>query len=247
MAMTPTTMPVVDGSDPTTSVLRRIVAWILDELLLFAVTAFAIWITPVTFVDRSPVPGVAYYEPEGSAAALAVFFLMPLAYWIGNFVVLQGIEGFTLGKYVLSLRTVRFDGRPPGVWRALLRSGVLAVGLSIGGCVYAVIALVMVYVVKGHRRLGDILAGTFVIDAFYAGRIIRLTANGASVGPPSVYASDVSAAVVGPGGDRALVEAKLRPDDPVFDKQRDTYVVWNARQERLLVFDTADKTWKPAE
>jgi uncharacterized RDD family membrane protein YckC len=238
-------LPVVDGADPTRSIMRRILAWFVDDLLLFAVGAFAIWITPVTFVDYGPAPGVTYWVPEGSNAAVLAFVAIPIVFWFVNFVVLQGVNGWTIGKFVLSLRTVRFDGRPPGMWRAFVRSAVLAVGLALLGCFYAAFALLMVTFTKGHRRVGDYLAQTFVIDAFFEGHLVTLTASGATAGPRSLYASEVSDAVTRPGGDRAVIEAKLRPNDPIFDKQRDTYVVWNATQEQLLEFDKKSKSWRP--
>jgi uncharacterized RDD family membrane protein YckC len=240
-------LPVVDGTDPTKSIIRRLVAWVLDTLLAALVVVAGFWLLPVTFVEHAAAPGVSYFEPEGSTLAIVVFALLPLAVWVGNEVVLQGRRGYTVGKFLLSLRTVRFDGRPPGMWRAFVRSLVLSVGLGLIGCFWGLFALLLVTFTKGHRRLGDLLAATFVIDSFYEGRLISLTSTGAVSGPPSVYASEVSEAVTRPGGDRALVEARLRPNDPVFDKSRGTYVVWNAKQDRLLTFDKETKTWEPAD
>lgn len=237
--------PLVEGADPTRSVVRRLVAWVVDQVLLTAVSAFAIWVTPVTFVSHTPAPGVTYYEPEGSAAAVVLVYLIPVAFWFANTALLQGTQGFTIGKFFLSLRTVRFDGRPPGVWRAFVRSAILAVGVGLGGCFYLAFALLMIVFTKGHRRLGDILAGTFVVDAIFAGHLIRLTSEGVSAGPRSVYASEVSRVAAGSDGDRAAIEAKLRPDEPVYDKRRDTYVAWNSKEGRLLEFDKAARTWKP--
>jgi uncharacterized RDD family membrane protein YckC len=236
------TMAMLEGVDPTNSIARRIVAWVVDVLLGSLVAAFAVWVVPVEFVSYNPVPGVSYYEAEGTTAAIAIFYLIPICYWIANYVVLQGLNGYTFGKVLLSLRVVRFDGRPPGPWRAFVRSIILALGLGIGGCFYAVFALAMVLYTKGHRRLGDIVAGTFVIDSVYEGRLITLTAKGAAAGPRSVYASDVIEAV--PPEQRLSTEAHLRPNDPVYDKVRDTYVVWNPTKNQLLVFDKKSNTWR---
>jgi uncharacterized RDD family membrane protein YckC len=240
-------LPVADGIDPTRSITRRIVAWVVDEVMMVAAIAFTVWVVPIEFVNYSPAPGVSYWEPEGSTLAIAVFFLLPLAFWLGNNVALQGINGYTLGKFFLSLRTVRFDGRPPGLWRAFVRSAVLSIGLGIAGCFYAVFAYLMVSFTKGHRRAGDFLAGTFVVDALYEGHLITLTGPGAGAGPKSLYASEVSEAMTSSNTGRSLIEAQLRPNDPVFDKERDTYVVWNARQEALLAFDKQSKSWRPVE
>lgn len=237
----------VDGIDPTNSFMRRIVAWILDCLLTGLAVIIGFWLLPITFVEHPAAPGVTYYEPDGSTAAIVIFTLLPLAVWAGNVVVLQGTRGYTMGKFLLSLRTVRFDGRPPGMWRSFVRSIILAVGLGVFGCFYALFALLMVIFTRGHRRLGDIVASTFVIDSFYEGRIVTLTGGGAVAGPRSLYASEVSEATTSSDGDRALVEARLRPDDPVFDKVRDTYVVWNSKQDRLMAFDKASKSWGPAQ
>jgi hypothetical protein len=42
-------------------------------------------------------------------------------------------------------------------------------------------------------------------------------------------------------------EAHLRPNDPVYDKARDTYVVWNPTKEQLLVFDKKSNTWRESD
>jgi uncharacterized RDD family membrane protein YckC len=92
--------------------------------------------------------------------AAGVFFL--------STVLVQGLTGRTLGKFVTGIRTVNADGNRPGILRALVRSlswiidGIPSFAVPIVG---GIIALVT----TGRRRLGDLLGGTYVVHRSFAG------------------------------------------------------------------------------
>lgn len=87
-------------------------------------------------------------QAMAGAASLPIFF-------IG--VIQQGQRGATPGKLLLGLRVVRRDGRPPGVGRALVRTVLLVIDL------FPVVAVLTALSEPDHRRLGDRVAGTYVI------------------------------------------------------------------------------------
>lgn len=108
--------------------------------------------------QTSPVLGVV-----GLIGGLAL-----LAY----FPVTEGIWGQSLGKLVTGLVVVDEKGRKPGVVRALLRTltRVVEVNPFLAG---GVPAGIVVAISKERRRLGDMLAGTWVIHKKDLERIRR--------------------------------------------------------------------------
>ncbi|MET0182378.1 MAG: RDD family protein [Caulobacterales bacterium] len=80
------------------------------------------------------------------------------------FPVLEGFWGRSLGKLVTGLRVVDKNGRPPGVGRALIRTVTRLVEVNpilAGG----VPAGLFVFFTKRKQRLGDLIAGTYVLSA----------------------------------------------------------------------------------
>jgi uncharacterized RDD family membrane protein YckC len=78
------------------------------------------------------------------------------------FVIVQGRTGASPGKALLGIRVVRPDGTKSGVLRSLVRALCWVIdGLSI----LLPIALWTAWFTPGHRRVGDLAAGTFVVRA----------------------------------------------------------------------------------
>ncbi|HEY8545056.1 MAG TPA: RDD family protein, partial [Acidimicrobiales bacterium] len=77
-------------------------------------------------------------------------------------VVLQGRTGYTPGKFVRNLRVVGIDRRPPGMRRALVRTALWAVD----GFPWFVplLGLLVAGKRRDRRRIGDLVAKTWVID-----------------------------------------------------------------------------------
>src|SRR5690606_27239546 len=71
-------------------------------------------------------------------------------------VVVQGLAGLTPGKALFGLRTVRRDGRPPGVGRALVR-WLLWIVDGAPWC-FPLVGLIAGLSRPGHRRVGDMAA-----------------------------------------------------------------------------------------
>lgn len=94
----------------------------------------------------------------GDSILVIIAFTVP---WILNRIVLEGLTGASVGKAITGLRTVQAaSGRACGIGRAILRT---LVGVIDQIC-FGVVGLVLAFSTKGHRRLGDMAAGTLVVD-----------------------------------------------------------------------------------
>jgi len=81
---------------------------------------------------------------------------------IAYYVVLEGRWGVTLGKLATQIRVVDRFGRPPGYGRAAIRTALRLVEVNpmlMGG----IPAAIAVGVSKTRQRIGDMLAGTYVL------------------------------------------------------------------------------------
>jgi uncharacterized RDD family membrane protein YckC len=194
--------------DPTDVVGRRIGAYVIDSLLIGAVSlAFLVPMflsasveAPAGTVDCTnnssfdssfqtdrdqPASGPAMcfrngdtvrYIPAGEENAFtAKAYGTSFGISFLNLVLIQGLTGASLGKLMLGLRVVREDGRRAGIGWMVLRWVLLFVDSIC--CILP--GVVLVFTTKGHRRLGDMAAGTFVV---------RREATGAPLSVPGVNA-----------------------------------------------------------
>jgi uncharacterized RDD family membrane protein YckC len=74
------------------------------------------------------------------------------------FVIMEALKGQTLGKMLLRIKAVAFDGQPMGWGKALGRNAMRYVdGIFMIGYLFAFFG-------KSKRRLGDLAAGTCVVN-----------------------------------------------------------------------------------
>jgi uncharacterized RDD family membrane protein YckC len=104
---------------------------------------------------------------------------------------LESGEGQTVGKKLMKLRVVRADGRPAGMSEIAVRT-VLRVVDGIG--LYIVGLIVMLATGQRRQRLGDMAAGTIIVDAS---------------APPAMPAAPVAAPI-----DEAPVDEALADEEP---------------------------------
>jgi uncharacterized RDD family membrane protein YckC len=169
-----------DGRDPTEVTARRIVAFVLD-LALVAALAYVLWyLLVLAFYDRVRKADVAHAEDvcrfvANTTADCHVFGTTAYfhrQYWpivlavavplVLVHVALEGRTGFTPGKALMALRTVKEDGTPPGYVRALARTLLLVAVDSAVWC-FPIVGLSQVRTNPGHRRVGDRVARTYVV------------------------------------------------------------------------------------
>jgi uncharacterized RDD family membrane protein YckC len=176
--------------DPTKALWRRIFAYVIDGLVgSLIVLALAAALGDVDTFDArrcpDPVPDDRTcldltsdsVDDEDQqillidTSALVIAAGAGLAWSLANNVLLQGVTGATLGKYVTAARVVKPDGSPPGIGRAFLRTILLIIdSLSL----ILPLGLWVAIFSRGHRRLGDMAAGTYVVKSRYAGRPVLL-------------------------------------------------------------------------
>jgi uncharacterized RDD family membrane protein YckC len=136
----PTTGPKLDN--------RRVLAAIVDLAVVVAGTMVILFAADALSSDTGDVRG----------ALSAVILGWVLYYYFA----LESGDGQTLGKKLMKLRVVRADGRPAGMSEIAVRT-VLRVVDGIG--LYIVGLIVMLATGQRRQRLGDMAAGTIIVDA----------------------------------------------------------------------------------
>ncbi|MFW9334933.1 RDD family protein [Paenibacillus polymyxa] len=101
--------------------------------------------------------------------------MVVILFLIGSFcyyLLLEGLTGYTLGKFVLRIQVVNGEGRPPGMIKSLIRTLIYLVdtnpllfwGLPAGICVL---------VTPRKQRIGDMVANTYVVKVRDLGKVGR--------------------------------------------------------------------------
>jgi uncharacterized RDD family membrane protein YckC len=158
----------------------------------------------------------AYVGDPGLAPVLTLWGLAVLVY-----VVLQGLTGWTVGKLVTGVRVVDEQGHVPGLGRAFVRWLLWLVdGLPffIPGLVAFITGLTTV----GHRRVGDMVAKTYVV---------RSDAVGAPILPPAAA----------PPGTRLAPPPSAA--GPQWDEARGAYIQWDPEATAWMQWDAEAQRW----
>lgn len=126
-----------------------------------------------------------YYSNNSGAGAKIIGF--PILASFLNSVVLAGLTGASIGKHIVGLRVVRRDtGAPAGLGKELIR-WLLWVVDGFPWC-FPLVGLITGLAVKGHRRVGDLVAATMVVGKASVGVVpgagAPMAAPGAWVPPP---------------------------------------------------------------
>jgi uncharacterized RDD family membrane protein YckC len=182
-------------------------------------------------------------------------------------VLIQGRAGWTLGKALTGLRTVKGTGERPGVFRALLRTILLAID-AIPSYLFPLVGGLVIFASDNNRRFGDLVAGTYVVDRHAVGEDPRAEGEGdldttdwarSDDDPPLTTLSEGEALRVGtaapPSGvseptpvaaaATATDEAKAPAYQPQWDPARKAYLQWDPRRETWLQFDDDAQEWRP--
>jgi uncharacterized RDD family membrane protein YckC len=88
---------------------------------------------------------------------LCLIFLVIMALY---FVILEGLAGATLGKWLLGLRVVQIDGGRPGLWKSALRN---ALRLVDSLPTLNILGAILISSSAERARFGDRMSGTRVI------------------------------------------------------------------------------------
>jgi uncharacterized RDD family membrane protein YckC len=198
-----------EPAEPTRVIGRRCVQSALDKLLvaLVSLAVFIVTAVPVIAAQRGDASRWVLLIP------MAAFLLSAFVLGLANEVWLAGRwGGATLGMRMLGLRVVTAQGAPPTARTLAIRWLLwVADGLFFG--------LAGVGVMLGSRyqqRLGDMVAGTYVVRASAVARTTPTTqapAAGAGAGPSPGPRSADEAALPGPHRDLgAVADSELALD-----------------------------------
>jgi uncharacterized RDD family membrane protein YckC len=169
-------------SKPTNVVGRRVAAFLIDGLLLYALTFglfFAMADTKNEIavralrgelsLDETTYGNITIGDEEYALVGGDFILWLFLTFLIGflYLAVLQGIKGWTLGKLALNIRVVDESGRTgPGVGKAAIRWLLWIVD----GFFFYLVALVTALASDKNQRVGDMVAKTYVVGQGDVGR-----------------------------------------------------------------------------
>ncbi len=242
-------------TDPTAVVGRRVVAALVDGAVVIG-PALAIASSNMEYITRERVGrrfddfcddyldqfsgtciqlgDTAYFSDDtanaGSFAFLGLSILL--------LVVVQGLTGWTVGKLLTGLRTVREDGRAPGTGKAFVRWLLLIVDAI--PCI-PLVGFICALTTQGHRRVGDMAAKTFVVRSSAAGQPIGVP--GMTVAPPAPEMYSTS--TWNPPAATETPPAPATGPAPQWDEARGTYIQWDPAASRWLQWDETTRTWSP--
>ncbi len=188
-------MAYLPPRDPTEVIGRRIAAFVIDTLLVSGVSVALFAALKSTSYTGAPSDGCQQLRDLGSSDScvqlgsrvftwtggrVALAIALSLLASLVNHVVLQGMTGASVGKMMLGLRVVDAGGQVCGVGRAIVRW----LFLFVDQACFFIVGLIVVLVTHPHRRVGDMIAGTYVVAAADVGRPVA-----AQVAmPPYAYA-----------------------------------------------------------
>ena len=229
--------------DPTSVVGRRVLAFLIDTIIGWALSAglfFAMAETsdePLTFVNTiyaQVTLGDTTYFVEG--ADVFYLWLVGIGWAVLAHVILTGITGASPGKAIVGIRVVNENSERPGLGRAFVRWIVLIVD-AIPYFIPMLVGFILALSSNGHRRLGDMAAKTFVVRRDAVGQPIAAGAGAAAAPPPSGWGQPApvqQAAAAAPAGNQ-----------PRWDTDRNAWITWDASQNQWLQHDADSGEWRP--
>lgn len=266
------------GTDPTSVVGRRVLAYLVDGFLMLLVAGIVfVAASDLTVIEGTTdcslyeTSGYVCFEPEEDSSGditddsillvkttgIVLASVVIGGYGVGFIWIIQGLTGWTPGKLIAGIRVVNANGTGPGIGRSFLRWIMYIVDGQCSG----IIGLVLMLTTKGHRRLGDMVAKTFVVRSSARGVPVvvpGLTVQPAMAGAP-YHPGQMPTAPPQPYGAPPLQQPQgfvasaaptappsAAPDtQPQWDPQRNAWIQWDPVAQVWKGFDDASKEWKP--
>jgi uncharacterized RDD family membrane protein YckC len=178
---------------------QRGLAQLLDLILLWRLFKL-VW-TGVGFATQQLTRQGAMLTGPSLVIAILIYVLLVLAY----FTLMEGLMGATLGKAIVGLRVLQLDDEPVGLMSAFIRNALRPVDAFAG-------YLVGIFVAMGSKlrqRLGDRLAGTYVIE-----NVVENFMGGSRFGPATVWFFVVALLLICNGMTRRVAPAWAYADRP---------------------------------
>jgi uncharacterized RDD family membrane protein YckC len=195
---------------PTQVVGRRVAAFIIDGLILAAISAISWYALTKNVGPGSCIGGGVTingkcrgFTEDGNRT---LWILIELIANVGILWVMQGLTGKTPGKTAMGIQVVNSEGRPPGVGRAALR-WILWIVDAFPYIIPYLTGFITALTSQHNQRVGDMVAGTFVVDKNAAGSpagqvgAVQLGGGGAvPYGAPPPTGAPVASSAPAPGG-----------------------------------------------
>ena len=154
-----------------------------------------------------------------------------------NLLVLQGLTGASVGKFATGVRVVREDGSTVGFGWNLLRWLLLFVD----SFCFALVGLITAFSSKGHRRVGDMAASTFVVGKAAVGSPIQVP------GMTTPYPATAWPPTPGQAGYQPQQSFPTPVDGPTWDNARNTYIQYDREVGAWVQWDDIAKAWRPID
>lgn len=179
---------------------------------------------------------VRYVPEDDVGGVIAQMFGIALGVQLLNLVVLQGLTGASIGKFLTGLRVVREDGSKAGIGAAIVRWLILIVD---GACFFLPGAI-LVFTTRGHRRLGDMATSTNVVRTADVGRptmagVLVVGGPGGGWNPPPAASAPPSAGAPATGS------------GPQWDAARNAHIQYDQAQGGWVQWHDQAQEWRPID
>ena len=137
----------------------RIVAIIIDLIILSLVVV--IIALPLGLLAGLSAIGNPTQLFAARIAFFVSFMVLNVLVWLLYFTYFEGTSGQTLGKKIMGIKVVKENGDQPSFMDALIRT-ILRI---IDGIAFYLVGFIVILVSEKKQRLGDMAAGTIVVEA----------------------------------------------------------------------------------
>jgi len=228
--------------DPTDVMGRRVLEYLIDVGIGLALSV-GLFFAFVTQTTGSCVGYSVYLELNGDCYTLVGndYWLVQgtlLAYWLVNWVFLQGLLGASIGKFIVGVRVVRPDGKPMGILRAIGRWIVTIVD-AFPWCIPMLTGFLVANSSWGHQRIADKAMGTFVVGKAFAGSPIDLAPRAVPGAVP--YATPGQPSYGGPPA------APGGTGNAEWDPARQAYIQYDQAAGEWRQWNETLRQWGPIE
>lgn len=276
------------SGDPTAATGKRVLAWIIDGIIyvvLVNVITFATgWAAKIEthdlvgssqtaeqFCTKWKLTHSGTCLPSDTSAITIVnmeryFIIFAILFVV--YCLVQGLLGGSLGKLSMGLRVVKTDGSKAGIGASFIRTILWIIDAITFGI--PIVGLILILTTKGHRRVGDMAASTYVVEQRYLDQPVILPGDPGygyagqtgmpgpfgqqgqypPAGPPmQPFGQPAAYGQQGPGQQPASSlsgpSTTYEADKPVWDQERDTYIQFDTERNAWLEFDQKSQQWKP--
>ncbi len=214
----PDRMAVLSETYGASIFFRRWAAWMIDFILIVFGYGGLVYFAAKKLSET---------ETPNLGMVVILFLIGSFCYYL----LLEGLTGYTLGKFVLRIQVVNGEGRPPGMIKSLIRTLIYLVdtnpllfwGLPAGICVL---------VTPRKQRIGDMVANTYVVKVRDLGKVGRKK-NGIIAG--AIILMTIASIVLAVSLISTLITQIVKPE--VFISKDNQFAItapWNWSRDNMI-------------